>query len=92
MIAEVAVAGAFGAALSPEDLVELGVLPQPLGRKLRVVGNSSLAGAAMIALHEESGAVAETLAGRFTHIDLASDEAFGPAYLQALALRPQERR
>jgi uncharacterized 2Fe-2S/4Fe-4S cluster protein (DUF4445 family) len=87
---EVVVAGSFGGALSPDDLCALGVLPVSFARHVRIAGNTSLTGAAMVAvdaaLEDET---AETIA-RVRHIDLAAQAGFPARFLGALALEPYD--
>ena len=89
-LAEVLVAGAFGAALDPDDLAELGVLPSaPLSRTRRV-GNAALDGAAAMALDPHLLELAASVAGGAQHVDLAAQEAFGGAFLAATEFAPYE--
>jgi uncharacterized 2Fe-2S/4Fe-4S cluster protein (DUF4445 family) len=90
LLGDIEVAGAFGAALSVDDLIDLGVVPKRLEGRLRVAGNTSLGGAAMIALDEDLERLAESLPSRFEHVDLASEPSFGSAFIGALSLEPQD--
>ena len=82
------VAGGFGSALNPYDLVALGVVPQDLADQVEVVGNTSLLGAAMLAFDPELlGAINEATAGA-RHIELATDEGFSAAFMEHLVLEP----
>lgn len=69
-------AGALGYHLAPRSLEDLGFLPQGMGSRVRTVGNSSLAGAALLA--RNSAAREQTVA--WTHsvrtVNLADDASF----------------
>lgn len=85
---EVLVAGAFGSALEPADLVALGVLPIGVAAKTVRVGNASLDGAAIIALDPGMFELAVSAAQAARHVDLAADEGFGRALVDATEFAP----
>jgi uncharacterized 2Fe-2S/4Fe-4S cluster protein (DUF4445 family) len=89
-LAEVLVAGAFGTALEPTDLVAIGVLPSASASKTRRVGNAALEGAALMALDPQLLELARSSAATAHHIDLASEEAFGSAFLAATEFAPYD--
>jgi uncharacterized 2Fe-2S/4Fe-4S cluster protein (DUF4445 family) len=86
----VLVAGAFGAALDPADLVSIGVLPSNTAGRIRRVGNAALDGAAAIALDEDLALLADRTAARATHVDLAADGAFSAGFILATEFRAYE--
>ena len=79
----VLVAGAFGSAMEPADLIELGVLPLGVADKTRRVGNASLEGAAIVALDPGVLVMAQNAAIAARHVELALDADFGKALLAA---------
>jgi len=81
------VAGAFGAALPAEDLVTLGVVPVEAQGAVRHVGNSSLEGAATIAMDPQI-LDATAAAVEVHHVDLAGDSKFQATLMGALELAP----
>ena len=85
-LSEVCIAGAFGSAISPEDLVELGVLPLGSASRTRVVGNAALEGAAAMALDPGLMVLAARTARDAIHVDLAGDSMFGVAFVKATEL------
>lgn len=85
---EIRVAGAFGGALDPADLVELGVVPARFGSRVRKAGNTALEGAAMVALDPTILECALKEARGAVHVDLASDPGFARSLLAATELRP----
>ncbi len=84
----VMVAGAFGSALAPQDLVELGVLPAGVADATRAIGNASLDGAAIVALEPEILGLVRDAAHAARHVDLATDQAFTQALLKATEFDP----
>jgi uncharacterized 2Fe-2S/4Fe-4S cluster protein (DUF4445 family) len=87
---EVVVAGSFGAALSPDDLCSLGVLPAGFSRHVRIAGNTSLTGAAMVAVDPVLEDEAAEVIGRVRYIDLAAGPGFSARFLGALSLEPYD--
>jgi uncharacterized 2Fe-2S/4Fe-4S cluster protein (DUF4445 family) len=90
-LAEVLVAGAFGAALEPDDLFELGVLPTTVRGPTRQVGNASLEGAVAMALDPHLIELAGRAAVNATHVDLAMEDSFATTFLAAMEFTPFER-
>ncbi|HEY5472392.1 MAG TPA: ASKHA domain-containing protein, partial [Candidatus Limnocylindrales bacterium] len=89
-LGEVLVAGAFGAALEPADLVAIGVLPSNAASRIRRVGNAALEGAAAMALDSGLTKIAAQTAAQAVHVDLAADPAFNTGYIVATEFRPYE--
>lgn len=89
-LAEVIVAGAFGAALDPADLIAIGVLPSNVGGRVRRVGNAALEGAAALALDPALTRIADETAARAIHVDLAADASFNAGFVSAIALERYE--
>ncbi len=87
-LACVAVAGALGRHLRPGILEDLGFVPQGTGAKVRALGNSSLEGACLLALHPESrGELARFCAGASV-LEPARDPRFQQDYLSAMRFAP----
>jgi uncharacterized 2Fe-2S/4Fe-4S cluster protein (DUF4445 family) len=84
------VAGAFGLALDPDDLVELGVLPKDVAEKTVRAGNASLDGAAAIALDPELEGLVRTLAQNARHVELAQKVWFASALMTATEFAPYQ--
>lgn len=82
----VRIAGAFGAALESDDLVQLGLVPRQAGSSVVWVGNTSLSGAVALALDEELWGGLSSLTENVTHVSLASDDRFSEKMIAALAL------
>lgn len=89
-LVEILVAGAFGAALDPNDLVAIGVLPSNAAARIRRVGNAALEGAALMALDSRVVDIAERTARQAEHVDLAADPAFNARFIAATEFRRYE--
>ncbi len=82
-ISEILVAGAFGNFLNVESAVFIGLLPDlPLAR-LRLVGNTSLAGAKLAALSEHAYEEILRVGDRTTYFELCADPHFTDEFVAA---------
>lgn len=81
-VGEVYVAGGFGYKLDLKKAVEIGMLPEELLERTVAVGNTSLQGAAYLALGRFEASDAEMLAGRAEEISLANDKNFQDFYME----------
>lgn len=77
-------AGAFGRALSADDLCVLGMLPRGIGRVAEAVGNASLLGACALALEPALFEGVGELQQAVRAIDLASEPGFTDRLLRAM--------
>jgi uncharacterized 2Fe-2S/4Fe-4S cluster protein (DUF4445 family) len=82
----VLVAGAFGSSLDVSHAVSLGLLPNVPAEKIAFIGNASLAGARLLLVSRPARAVAETLAGRISHVSLATRPDFQDEFVRSLEL------
>ncbi|MCX7015104.1 MAG: ASKHA domain-containing protein, partial [Candidatus Sumerlaeota bacterium] len=82
-IAEFLVAGAFGSRLDLGNAVAIGLLPDVSTEKLRFVGNTSILGAKMAALNEESYDRARRIAGKMTYFELSAEPTFMDEFTSA---------
>ena len=79
-------AGALGHYVAPSDLETLGFVPRGMAGRVRAVGNTSLEGAALLALHPEKlGELAATCAGAVL-LQPADDPSFHSRYIGAMRL------
>jgi uncharacterized 2Fe-2S/4Fe-4S cluster protein (DUF4445 family) len=85
-LSEVLVAGAFGAAMNADDLVDIGVFPRNAVVPIRSVGNAALEGAAIVALDPTLGDVAVEMGAAARHVELAADPGFAAALMEATKL------
>lgn len=87
-VERVVVGGGFGSAVRPDDLIELGILPQELAGRIELAGNTALLGAAMLAFDESLAPALRAEIANVTHLDLAADPGFSAAFLEHLSLEP----
>jgi uncharacterized 2Fe-2S/4Fe-4S cluster protein (DUF4445 family) len=81
----VLVAGAFGNYIRCENAQRMGLLPAQVERaRIQFVGNTSLAGARLVATSLRARELAEQLRQRTRHIDLACDPNFQMEFAEAM--------
>jgi uncharacterized 2Fe-2S/4Fe-4S cluster protein (DUF4445 family) len=81
----VLIAGGFGNFIRRSNAQRIGLLPwQVPRRRIRYQGNTSLAGARLIALSEQARQTAEDLAHRTEHVDLSRHPDFARAFAEAM--------
>lgn len=84
-IQKVYLAGGFGYFLNPDAAVEIGLLPKELKEKVVAVGNTALEGAFLYG-RESSKAEMTRILNRTKDFNLAMEEGFNDAYIEALNL------
>jgi len=82
------VSGAFGGALDAADLGGLGIIPEDAVTLVEPAGNTSLQGAAAIALDSSLMERARSLAHAARHVDLATQTDFAQRLIEAVELEP----
>lgn len=82
-----ALAGALGRHVRPEDLEDLGFLPPGLGGRVRAVGNSSLDGACLLLLSPDARAFVSALPEKSRTLDLTRTEDFQTAFAARMVFR-----
>jgi uncharacterized 2Fe-2S/4Fe-4S cluster protein (DUF4445 family) len=81
----VLIAGGFGNFIRRSNAQRIGLLPWQIPRqRIRYQGNTSLAGARLIALSEKARRTAEELARRTVHVDLSRHPDFQRAFAAAM--------
>jgi uncharacterized 2Fe-2S/4Fe-4S cluster protein (DUF4445 family) len=80
----VLVAGAFGSSLDIDNAVALGLLPDVPVERIAFVGNASLAGARLLLVSRPARTAAESLAGKISHVSLATRQDFQDEFVRAL--------
>jgi uncharacterized 2Fe-2S/4Fe-4S cluster protein (DUF4445 family) len=82
---EVLLAGGFGNFIRRSNAQRIGLLPWGIEhRRIRYQGNTSLAGARLVALSQNARTLAEELARRTEHVDLSTDHDFHAAFADAM--------
>lgn len=83
-LAKLCLAGALGFYANIGDLLGLGFVPAQSRGKIEIVGNTSLAGACLLARQPQLGEQLATLCKAAEVVDLTNDAKFLPAYLAAM--------
>jgi uncharacterized 2Fe-2S/4Fe-4S cluster protein (DUF4445 family) len=83
-VEEVLVAGAFGAHLKAQDLLDIGLLVPQWAGKIRYVGNAALRGARLCLLAAAARQRAEELAARINYLELATLSDYQQRFIEAL--------
>ena len=78
-------AGGFGAWLSPESAMAIGMLPRALAGRIHGLGNTSLAGASMLALDGAARQQAAHIAGSCRYAELSGQQDFADAFAAGMA-------
>ena len=82
---QVLVAGGFGNFIRRSNAQRIGLLPGGVEhRRIRYQGNTSLAGARLVALSQRARTLAEDLASRTQHVDLSFDARFHEVFADAM--------
>ncbi|MBN2475796.1 MAG: DUF4445 domain-containing protein [Pirellulales bacterium] len=81
----VLIAGGFGNFIRRNNAQRIGLIPPRVAhRHIRYQGNTSLAGARLVALSRKAFVAAEELARRTEHVDLSCDPEFQTAFSEAM--------
>ena len=86
MLDNVYIAGGFGNYIDPESAMAIGMLPRLPKEKLKSVGNTSLAGAALAALRAEKRAALLDIARKCDYIELSGNRDFTRAFTDNMTL------
>lgn len=74
-------AGGFGQYINIDSAVTIGLLPAQLKEKIKVVGNTALAGACLYGLASDTAEAANGLKAKAEEIDLSTDPTFQEGYM-----------
>lgn len=81
----VLIAGGFGNFIRRSNAQRIGLLPCEIARqRIRYLGNTSLAGARLVAVSRRARRMADTLARQTEHVDLSTDTDFHAAFAEAM--------
>lgn len=83
-IAELAVAGGFGSYLDAANAGRIGLIPQELVSRVRVLGNAALSGASMLLLDRELAPACEYLAQSAKILELSANPVFTQYYMEGM--------
>ena len=77
--------GTFGAFLSPDDALSIGMLPKIEASRISAAGNAAGAGAIMLLVNHGMRRAADQLARDIQTLELAGRPDFEDAFVQAMA-------
>jgi len=84
-LAALLIAGGFGNYIRRTNAQRIGLIPDDVPRdRIRYQGNTSLAGARLVALSQHARRKAEELSRRTQHVDLSTDPGFYDAFADAM--------
>ena len=78
------IAGGFGSHLNIESAVRIGLIPEALADKVRVIGNAALAGAAQLLLDQRKFEQVRQIAKVSSHKNLGGDPLFNECYVDQM--------
>jgi uncharacterized 2Fe-2S/4Fe-4S cluster protein (DUF4445 family) len=84
-LGEVLVAGAFGNHIRKTSAIRIGIVPRVDPERIRFVGNAAGVGARLALVDRDVLARADAFARRAEYLELATDPAYQPTFLAALA-------
>lgn len=85
VISAVYLAGGFGTWLNSESAVRIGMLPKGTANKVKPLGNTSLAGAAMAMLQPAEQEKLQEIKQKCRYLELSSDKRFNELFVEAMA-------
>ena len=78
------IAGGFGSHLNVESAVTIGLLPQALKNKAKILGNAALSGAVQVLLNRNARDVLSGIAATSEHVNLGGDPKFNEKYIDMM--------
>ena len=78
------IAGGFGSHLDVSSAAAIGLIPEDLASKVKVIGNASLSGSVRLLLNKESLLDAEEIAGKSSHVNLGGNPRFNEHYMDQM--------
>ncbi len=78
------IAGGFGSHLNAASAAAIGLIPGALEKKVRVLGNAALSGAARLLLCREEIAGAQKLVQNTAHVTLSGNSRFNQHFMEAM--------
>ena len=83
-VQQVYLAGGFGSHLNLQNAARIGLLPEPLIDRTKVIGNAALDGTVMTLLRGESIAELRRIAACSRHVDLGGNPVFNEQYVEQM--------
>jgi uncharacterized 2Fe-2S/4Fe-4S cluster protein (DUF4445 family) len=91
LIEQMLIGGSFGKYINVEKAVQIGLLPDLSWDRFQFLGNTSVRGAYLSLLDQDSRQRIRDIASRMTYIELSADNSFYEAFMSALFLPHTER-
>ena len=91
LIEQMLIGGSFGKYINVEKAVQIGLLPDLPWERFQFLGNTSVRGAYLSLLDQDSRQRIRDIASRMTYIELSSDNSFYDAFMSALFLPHTEQ-
>jgi uncharacterized 2Fe-2S/4Fe-4S cluster protein (DUF4445 family) len=88
-ICEVLIAGSFGSALRASSIRRIGLLPEGLRARVRVIGNSAIEGAKIFLTSDDARAQAAEIAVRAQHLELFARPEFKEEFYASMRFPPR---
>ena len=85
-ISHLYIAGAFGKYINKENAIAIGLIPNISHEKIEYVGNTSIRGSRVVALHEETFQEITEIARKATYYDLMGESDYVEEFKKALFL------
>lgn len=83
-IATLYIAGGFGSHLDVSSAAAIGLIPEELASKVKVIGNASLSGSVRLLLNRDSLQQAEEIAKKSSHVNLGGNPRFNENYMEQM--------
>lgn len=84
------IAGGFGSHLNVESAVTIGLIPEKLRDKVKIIGNAALAGTVEQLLHTPSVTRAQEIAGASVHVNLGGNPKFNERYMDRMFFETED--
>jgi len=84
------VAGGFGSHASMDSAAKIGMIPDVLAEKVKVLGNAALRGAVRLLTLPDAKEKAQQIAASSVHVALGGNARFNDAYIEAMMFPEQE--
>lgn len=78
------IAGGFGSHLNVESAVTIGLLPEVLKDRAKIIGNAALAGAAQVLLNRNARETLSAIAASSEHVNLGGNPEFNEKYIEMM--------
>ncbi len=78
------IAGGFGSHLNVESAVKIGLLPETLSDRAKILGNAALSGAVQVLLDRDARGALSEIAAKSQHVNLGGNPKFNEKYIDRM--------